>query len=220
MVRSGSKNRRLDPAARCLAAACLIAVIFAAFRLFNGAHTPFLAFSVIGAAVVHFANRPRVIEAAITAVLASGLGIAYVGSRGIFGDYPAAGFVGVVAFLGLASMLVLGAKACLSTAALRPLLLATFCPALVILTNVTLDAILPFQPHVFDLFLYRFDGLLGVQSSFVAGRWFAAAPFLEKTCFLVYAALPLAEVVIFMLFVRGQRMPANPLMLFIVTDRK
>jgi hypothetical protein len=217
MVRSGSKNRRLDPAARCLAAACLIAVIFAAFRLFNGAHTPFLAFSVIGAAVVHFANRPRVIEAAITAVLASGLGIAYVGSRGIFGDYPAAGFVGIVAFLGLASMLVLGAKACLSTAALRPLLLATFCPALVILTNVTLAAILPFQPHVFDLFLYRFDGLLGVQSSFVAGRWFAAAPFLERTCFLVYAALPLAEVVIFMLFVRGQRMPANPLMLFIVT---
>src|SRR5271155_4395426 len=147
MVGVGSKNQRLDATARCLAAVCLIAVVFAAFRLFHGAHTPFLAFSVIGAAVVHFANRPHVIEAAITAVLASGLGIAYVGSRGVFGDYPAAGFVGIVAFIGLASMLILGAKACLSTAALRPLLLATFCPALVILTNVTLAAIIQFQPR-------------------------------------------------------------------------
>ena len=123
MVGVGTKNQRLDAAARCLAAACLIAVIFATFRLFNGADTPFLAFSVIGAAVVHFANRPHWIEATITAVLASLLGIVYVGSRGIFGQYPGSGLVGTCAFLGLASMLVLGWKACRSTAALRPLLL-------------------------------------------------------------------------------------------------
>ena len=110
MVGVGTKNQHLDAAARCLAAACLIAVIFATFRLFNGADTPFLAFSVIGAAVVHFANRPHWIEATITAVLASLLGIAYVGSRGIFGQYPDSGLVGTCAFLGLASMLVLGGR--------------------------------------------------------------------------------------------------------------
>jgi hypothetical protein len=212
----GTQNQRLDAAARCLAVACLIAVIFITFRLFNGADTPFLAFSVIGAGVVHFSTRPRPVEAVITAVLASILGIAYVGSRGVIGQYPASGLVGPAAFLGLASMLVLGWKACRSTAALHPLLLATFCPALVILTNVALAAIIPWQPRVFDLFLYRFDGLLGIQSSFVAGRWFAASPFLENLCFLVYAALPLAELLIFLLFVRGQRMPANPLVLFLV----
>jgi hypothetical protein len=151
-----SKNQRLDATARCLAAACLIAVIFGTFRLFNGADTPFLAFSVVGAAVLHLANRPCLIEAAITAVLASGLGLTYVGSRGIFGQYPGSGLIGTIAFLGLASMLVLGAKACLSTAALRPLLLATLCPALVIVTNVALAAIIQFEPRVFDLFLYRF----------------------------------------------------------------
>jgi len=217
MVGVGTKNQRLDAAARCLAAACLIAVIFATFRLFNGADTPFLAFSVVGAAVVHFANRPHWIEATITAVLASLLGVAYVGSRGIFGQYPGSGLVGTCAFLGLASMLVLGAKACRSTEALRPLLVATFCPALVILTNVALAAIIQFQPRVFDLFLYRFDGLLGAQTSFVIGRWFAASPFLSNLCFMVYPALPLAELLVFVLFVRGQRMPANPLVLFIVT---
>jgi hypothetical protein len=219
MVRAGSKkpSSSLDIAARCLPVVCLIAVIFTTFRLFNGADTPFLAFSVIGAAVVHFSRRPGVIETVITAILASGLGIAYAGSRGVAGHFPGSGLIGTAAFLGLASMLVLGAKACWRTEALRPLLLATFCPALVILTNLALAATIQFQPHVFDLFLYRFDGLLGIQTSFVVGRWFAAWPFLSNVCFLVYASLPLAEVLVFLAFMRGQRMPANPLVLFIVT---
>lgn len=214
---AGIKNQRLDAAARCLAAVCLIAVIFATFQLFNGADTPFLAFSVIGAAVVQFADRPRLRETIITALLACGLGVAYVVRGGVLGQYPAAALVSTAAFLGLASILVLGCKACRSTPALRPLLLATFCPALVILTNLALAAIIPFQPRIFDLFLYRFDGLLGAQASFVAGKWFEAAPFLRNLCFVVYAALPLAELLIFVLFVRGQRMPANPFILFIVT---
>jgi len=216
-VGASAKNQRLDAAARCLAATCLIAVIFTTFRLFNGADAPFLAFSVVGAAVVHFANRPRVLEVIVTAILATALGIAYVGTGGCSGQYPGSGLIRTCAFLGLASMLVLGFQACLSTAALRPLLLATFCPALVIVTNLALAATIQFQPRVFDLFLYRFDGLLGGQLSFVAGRWFAASSFLANVCFLVYAALPLAEVLIFLLYVRGQRMPANPLALFVVT---
>jgi hypothetical protein len=216
-VGTGNKTRSLDAAARCLAVVCLIALILITFRLFNGADTPFLAFSVVGAAIVHFSNRPHWLEATITAVLASALGIAYVGSRGVFGQYPASGLVGMAAFLGLASTLVLGAKACRSTAALRPLLVATFCPGLVILTNVALAAIIQFQPRVFDLFLYRFDGLLGGQLSFAIGRWFEAWPFLAAVCFVIYAALPLAELLIFLLFLRGQKMPANPLVLFVVT---
>jgi hypothetical protein len=211
------KNQSLDAVARCLAVACLIAVIFTTFRLFNGADSPFLAFSVMGAAVIHFANRPRTVEIVVTAVLASALGFAYVVSGGAFGQYPASSFVRTAAFLGLGSMLVLGWKACFSTAALRPLLLATFCPALVILTNLALAATIQFQPRIYDLFLYRFDGSLGTQFSFMAGRWFQASPLLSNVCFLVYAALPLAEVLVFLLYFQGQRMPANPLALFVVT---
>jgi hypothetical protein len=207
----------LDAVARCLAVACLIAVIFTTFRLFNGADSPFLAFSVMGAAVIHFANRPRAVEIVVTAILSAALGLSYILSGGSFGPYPASGFVRTAAFVGLASMLVLGSKACLSTAALRPLLLATFCPALVILTNLALAATIQFQPRIYDLFLYRFDGLLGTQFSFMAGRWFAASSWLSNVCFLVYAALPLAEVLVFLLYFQGQRMPANPLALFIVS---
>jgi hypothetical protein len=215
-VTKSPNNRALDTAARCLATACLIAVIFITFRLFNGADTPFLAFSVIGAAVVYFADRPRWFEIAITAILAIALGIAYVGSRGVIGDFPGSGVIAPAAFLGLASMLLLAFKASRSTAALRPLLLATFCPALVILTNVALAAIIALQPRVYDLFLYRFDAILGGQASFVIGKWFAAWPMLANICFLVYAALPLAEVLVLLMFVRGQKMPANPLMVFVV----
>lgn len=138
MVIAGAKNQVLDTAARCLAVASLIAVIFTTFRVLNGAASPFLAFSVAGAAVIHFAKRPRTVEIVVTAVLAAALGLAYIVSGGAFGQYPASGFVRMAAFLGLASMLVLGWKACGSTAALRPLLLATLCPGLVILTNLAL----------------------------------------------------------------------------------
>jgi hypothetical protein len=115
-----------------------MAAIFATFRVLNGAGSPFLACSVAAAAVIHFAKRPRTVEIVVTAVLAAVLGLAYILSGGAFGQYPASGFVRTTAFLGLASMLVLGWKACGSTAALRPLLLATLCPALVILTHLAL----------------------------------------------------------------------------------
>jgi len=211
-----AQKQFLDAVARGLAVVCLIAVIFVVFKVFNGADTPFLAFSVIGAVVVHFADRPRGREIAFTVALAALLAIAYTRSGGHLGQYFGAGVIGAMAFVGLGSTLVLGWKACRSTEALRPMLLATFCPALVIFTNVALVATIRFQPRIFDLLLFRFDGLLGVQSSFLTGQWFAASALLQNACFLVYSALPLAEVLVFLLFVRGNRMPANPLVIFIV----
>ena len=211
-----TQKRLIDAIARCLAVVCLIALIFATFRLFNGADTPFLAFSVMGAAAVQLANRPRKVEILVTVTLAAILAAAYMKSGGVFGHFIAAAPIAALAFLGLASTLVLGWKACLDTQDLKPLLLATFCPALVIFTNVALAATIRFQPQVFDLYLYRFDGLLGPQVSFTVGRWFANSVVLQDVCFLIYSALPLAEVLILVLFVRGVRMPANPLATFVV----
>jgi hypothetical protein len=210
------QKRLLDAVARGLAVVCLVAVIFAIFKLFNGADTPFLAFSVIGAAVVHLTNRPRPVEIAFTVLLACVLAFVYTRSGGIVGHFFAGDVVAVLAFLGLSSTLVLGWKAFRSTSALSALLLASFCPVLLIFTNVALVATIRFQPRIFDLFLFRFDGLFGVQPSFLVGQWFAASPMLQNTCFLVYAALPLAEVLVFVLYVRGNRMPINPLVAFVV----
>lgn len=201
----------LDAIARSVAVVCLLGLIFATFRLFDGPERPFLAFAVIGAAVVHVANRPRAREIAVTLGLAGALGIAYVLSHGRMGEYFGAGAIAGASFLGLASMLVLGWKACFATADLAGLLAASFCPVLMIFTNVGLAVAVQLSPKVFDLYLYRFDALFGQQASFVIGQWFLHAPFLYTLCFLVYGSLPLAEVIVFVLYLRGQRMPANPL---------
>lgn len=201
----------LDASARCFAVVCLVGLIFATFHLFDGAERPFLAFSVIGAAAVHAANKPRPREMALTLALAGAIGLAYFHSHGGLGDYRAAGVVGGAAFLGLASLLVLAWKACRATDALAGLLTASFCPVLMIFTNLALALAVQLSPKVFDLYLYRFDRLFGVESSFLVGQWFVRAPLLYTVCFLVYGSLPLAEVFVFLLFLRGCRMPANPL---------
>jgi hypothetical protein len=201
----------VDSIARSVAVVSLLAIIFATFRLFHGADTPFLAFSVIGAAVVQATKKPRAIEIAVTLTLGTILAGAYARSHGHFGEYFGAGIIAGAAFLGLASMLVLGWKACRATQDLAALLTATFCPLLMIFTNVGLAMAIQLSPKIFDLFLYRFDSLLGLQSSFVVGQFFVRLPFLYTLCFLVYASLPLAEVLAFLLFLRGYRMPANPL---------
>jgi hypothetical protein len=207
--------RVLDAIARSAAVACLVAIILAVFQLFHGADTPFLAFSVIGAVAVQAVHKPRVKEVVFTLALAACVGVAYARNHGRFGEYFGAGVIAAAAFLGLAGMIVLGWKACRATEELAPLLTATFCPLLMIFTNLGLAMAIQFSPKVFDLYLYRFDSLLGFQLSFLIGQWFIRVPFLYTVCFLVYASLPLAEVLVVVLFLRGYRMPANPLMVCI-----
>lgn len=208
---SRARTSVLDAIARGVAVVCLVALIFATFRLFDGPERPFLAFAVMGAAVVHAANRPRGREIAVTLGLAGALAIAYVLSHGRLGEYFGAGVIGGASFVGLASLLVLGWKACRATSDLAGLLTASFCPVLMIFTNVGLALAVQLSPKVFDLYLYRFDALFGRQVSFLIGQWFLHAPALYTLGFLVYGSLPLALVIVFVLYLRGQRMPANPL---------
>jgi len=212
----------LDAIARSFAVVCVLAIIFGVFRLFHGADTPFLAFSVIGASAAHATvlqaaeKKLRLQEIAATLALGGVLALAYVRTNGHFGEYPGASLVSAAAFLGLASMLVLGWKASRATENLAVLLTATFCPVLMIITNMVLAAAIRLSPAIFDAFLYRFDSMLGLQSSFLAGQWFVRLPILYSLCFLVYASLPLAEVLAFLLYLRSPRMPANPLIVFAV----
>jgi len=201
----------LDAVARWSTVIGMLAVIFAVFRLFNGADTPFLAFATIGAAVVHATTRPCKGEIAFTLALGAVLAAAYQQNHGEFGRYPGARIVAAAGFWGLAAMLVLGWRAARSTHHLASFLTAVFCPAVMIVTNLALAMAIGLSPKVFDLYLYRLDGMLGAQFSFVAGQWLQHVPFLLTTCFLVYSSLPLVEVVLFLLFLRGYRMPANPL---------
>ena len=209
-------ERPVDTVSRALSVSVLIAVIFATFRIFHGANLPFLAFSVAGASLIRFTYQLSIWRGVFTVASAFLLYAVYTLLGGMPGDYSGAAIVSAIAFLGLGSMLSLGFQAFRKTDALAPLLLASFCPVLMIVTNFALYATIALQPRVFDLHLYSFDGFLGGQGSFVIGQWFAAASVLRTTCFFVYGALPLAQVLVLWLYWRGQRMPAKPAVVFIV----
>ena len=76
----------LDAVGRGLAAAVLVAMSFVAFRLFNGADTPFLAYAFAGGLLVHAIERPSVKEMAATAAIAIFLALGYNAGGGRYGD--------------------------------------------------------------------------------------------------------------------------------------
>ena len=201
---------------RGLSVFVLIAVIFATFRAFHGANVPFLAFSLAGASVIQFSYDRNLWRVLFTIVSAMFLSTIYTLTGGLAGQFAGAVVVETLAFLGMGSLLMLGIRAFRSTEELRPLLLASFCPVLTIVTNFALIATIALQPRVFDLYLYRFDAILGGQASFLMGQWFTIVPLFRDACFFVYAALPLVQVAVICLYWRAQRMPANPLITFVV----
>ena len=210
------RERGVDVLSRCLSVFVLIAVIFATFRAFHGANVPFLALSLAGASLIQFSHDRSLWRVLFTLVSAMFLSTIYTLTGGLTGQYTGAVVVEGLAFLGMGSLLMLGIRAFRSTEELRPLLLASFCPVLTIVTNFALIATIALQPRVFDLYLYRFDAVLGGQASFLMGQWFTIVPALRDACFFVYAALPLVQVAVICLYWRGQRMPANPLITFVV----
>jgi PAP2 superfamily protein len=169
-------------------------LVFGAFWFLEGAHRPFIAFALMGALLVHAGERPKAREVLICVVLAAGIGLAYLGSGRSFGSYTAAEAVGLLDFLGLASIAMLTADAARDAGKLRPFLIAIFGPLLMSMVSLSLTIGMTLHPRVYDPVLYRFDELLGGQASFVVGRWFSSLEGLQQLCFLAYGAMPLAVV--------------------------
>jgi hypothetical protein len=168
------------------------------FRPLEGVALQFLALAIGAATAVQLARKPTLRELAATAAisLAAYFQCMRLGSHGAkLAPAP----VIAISSLGIATIIVLGAKAIASTDHLKPFLLAAFCPLLVVFTSVTLAIAIPFQPVVYDLYLYRFDTSLGFQPSFALGRLFLAAPALRILAFAVYASLPFALVLLFLI---------------------
>ena len=169
-------------------------LVFGAFWFLEGAHRPFIAFALMGALPVYVAERPKTREALISLALAGGIGLAYFGSGRTFGNFTAAEAVGLLAFLGLASIALLTADAARDAGKLRPFLISIFGPLLMSMVTLSLTIGTALHPRVYDPVLYRFDELLGGQPSFAVGRWFSSLGGLQELCFLVYGAMPLAVV--------------------------
>ena len=207
----------MDSFARILVVLTIATLLVATYRVFHACDTPFLAFALIGGAIAHLATRPRRGEVLLTAVLAVCVELAYSLSGGKTGAWTGSYVVAAATALGMASTLVLGFHACRHTKYLQGFLLAACVPLFMIVANLGLGLMIGWTPRVFDHFLFQFDGALGGQPAFWTARVFAGFAPLRDTCFLIYAALPLAYTA-WIVAHFSKRVPrgANPLSIFVL----
>jgi hypothetical protein len=105
-------------------------------------------------------------------------------------------FMAWFSFLGLNSLLLLALRAIWSDGGRRKLFLFAFAPSLLFVTSEwfasnLLDLTEKLHPRTLDLFLYSFDGSLGVQLPFLMGQAFALWPWFKIVGELFYLGLPI-----------------------------
>jgi hypothetical protein len=104
----------------------------------------------------------------------------------------------------LGSLASLALAALWSTPERRPATLdtcttAALFPMFLITSGLALGMTTALHPKTFDLFLFAFDARLGMQPSFLVGRFFARFHAIRYVCYLGYEALPLAMAIAFAL---------------------
>jgi len=149
-----------------------IAMHLGAFDSFTG--NPLPGFGMWGTFTIHMCTRPRRKELLLTLAAALAIRVAYdlaIGERG----YPGSALIGMGAFLGLASFLTIAVRSLEGPGERRDVCRRTL-GVLALLTYLGfclgfyLSLAKLVLPRKFDYYLYNFDGSLGFQPSFLAGR--------------------------------------------------
>jgi len=125
-------------------------------------------------------------------------------------------FMAWFSFLGLSGLFLLALRAIWSEGDRRKLLLFAFVPSLLFVTSEwfasnMLDLTERLHPRTLDLFLYSFDGSLGVQISFLMGQVYALWPWFKIAGELFYVGLPIPIAVVYsgqLLRARRRAIPA------------
>lgn len=125
-------------------------------------------------------------------------------------------FMAWFSFFGLNSLLMLSLRVVWSEGDRRKLLLFAFFPSLLFVTSEwfasnMLDLTETLHPKTVDLYLYSFDGSLGVQLPFLMGQAFALWPYLKIAGELFYVGLPIPIALVYsgqLLRVRERAIPA------------
>lgn len=125
-------------------------------------------------------------------------------------------FIAWFSFFGLNSLLLLALRAIWSEGDRRKLLLFAFVPSLLFVTSEwfasnMLDLTEKLHPRTLDLFLYSFDGSLGVQLPFLMGQAFGLWPWFKVAGELFYVGLPIPIALVYsgqLLQVRERAIPA------------
>lgn len=159
--------------------------------------TSFLGFAFIGLTAIQLSLRPSVMEMMSTLATGSAYGFAYYF---LGGSLPASlpfRVVGVLAFVGAGSLMVMAARLLwgppgMQKERLAPLLAGLTPVVFLAYMPVAFTILQPKTPDSLDHYLYAFDARFGMQAGFAMGRIFADWPALNLVCSIVYMGLPLA----------------------------
>ncbi len=179
----------------------LTAALVAAF-LFFGINPQFYSDAMLNAfycvilgacAILLFALRPW---SDLVPVLACTAGVALVDLVAL--KFPPAAFVLVplISFFGLSCLFILGIRAIWAEPGRRGLLLCALIPGILFAVSeysatTMLEITGRLHPKALDLYLYSFEGSLGVQFSFLLGQSFAKVPWWRTVNMLFYISLPI-----------------------------
>jgi hypothetical protein len=176
---------------------CLVLACLAGLPLhFHITTYAYLAAALAGSCAIYLWTRPSRQSLVCTVVLGAAFAIFYaiVTGEPVLPSSPA--------FLGLGSLASLALAALWSTPERRSANLdtcttAALFPMFLITSGLALGMTTALHPKTFDLFLYAFDARLGMQPSFLVGRFFARFHAIRYGCYLGYEALPLAMAIAF-----------------------
>ena len=194
---------------RAVAVAILLAFTLGVFGFLQLSIRPFFAYAAGGALLIHLATAARAREWLPLIVIAPGFALCYSAIGAHFGVGADAVPSNALAFLGLGSCVLLGWKAIHDAKSLGPFLASVVIPLCGVAVALVLGVLVPFQPLVYDFYLYRFDAAFGAQASAIVGRWLIHWPFLKWTCTVCYEALPLAQSAVVAFFFRTRIFPRD-----------
>ncbi|MGA8153882.1 MAG: phosphatase PAP2 family protein [Terriglobales bacterium] len=162
---------------------------------------PYLPLAVAGALVFYLRNWPKTADFVAWVVLSAGfaLVIRFPSDHNSINSGS-----GILAGFGLGAFLMLGLRWLWSESAERRKTYAVLAPAAALVCFVlsaqrALSLANLLYPKTFDLYLYLFDGSLGFQPSFVAGKAMAASAVLRVAASLTYVSLPFVMALVYAL---------------------
>jgi hypothetical protein len=162
---------------------------------------PYLPLAIAGGFIFYLRSSPKVPEQIAWVLLSAGFAAIVRFPRE--NNWINTGS-GILALFGLGAFFMLGVRWLWSGPIERRKAFAMLAPAaslvfFVLSAQRALNLADILYPKTFDLYLYVFDGSLGVQPSFLMGRAMAASPLLRIAALLTYTSLPFIMALIYAL---------------------
>lgn len=208
----------LKSALTVLVLGIVAAFAFNASFYMNGLISTYFAVTVACGVIVLVNLRPNVRDAAM--MVAGAFLLAAL-------DYFVFGYqwkpVSIISFLGLSAIAVLGFRSVWAEGRELKILVLGLVPFVLFIASEWLATPLlhlteRIHSATLDLFLYYFDGSLGVQASFVAGKMFAHWPWLKAISMFFYIGLEIPLILVYVRHLVAQGERALPVMIvFMIT---